>query len=136
MNRLTRQRIELPTLPQGLIEENGERLGQWIEDAASAIGLEAEPVEVSYGDLERFLRQGGPALLRLQYEGNPRFLVLIGAKGKTLKLLGPGLEIFRTKLEDLRVTLSFETEKHYAPTPCRRRYRLQAFGKGTDSNSP
>lgn len=115
MNRVDRRRIELPTPPQGLIEENGERLGQWIEDAASAIGMEGEPVEVSYGELERFLQQGGPALLRLQYEGDPRFLALISAKGKTLKLLGPGLEIFRAKLEDVRATLSFETEKRYAP---------------------
>ena len=108
MSRLLQRTIELPTPPQSLIEEDEEILGRWIEGAASAIGMEAESVEVSYGDLEGFLRQGGPALLRLQYEGEPRFLALIRAKGKTLRLLGPGREIFRARLDDVRATLSFE----------------------------
>lgn len=128
MSHLLLRTIEPPTPPQTLIEEDEERLGQWIEGAASAIGMEAESIEVSYGDLEGFLRQGGPALLRLQHEGEPRFLALIRAKGKTLRLLGPGLEIFRAKLEDVRATLSFEMEKYYAP-----KVDLLLAGAGIDS---
>lgn len=128
MSHLLLRTIELPTLPQSLIEEDDERLGQWIESAASAIGMEAESIEVSYGDLEGFLRQGGPALLRLQYEGEPRFLALICAKGKALRLLSPELKIFRARLKDVRATLSFEMEKRYAP-----KVDLLLAGAGIDS---
>ena len=128
MSHLLQRTIELPTPPQSLIEEDEERLGRWIENAASAIGMEAESIEVSYGDLEDFLRQGGPALLRLQYEGAPRFLALIRSKGKTLRLLGPDLEIFRASLDDVRAALSFEIEKRYAPE-----VDLLLAGAGIDS---
>jgi ATP-binding cassette subfamily B protein len=115
MSHLLQRTIELPIPPQSLIEEDEEILGRWIEGAASAVGMEAESIEVSYGGLEGFLRQGGPALLGLQNEGEPRFLALIRAKGKTLRLLSPGLEIFRARLDDVRATLSFEMERNYAP---------------------
>ena len=58
MSRLPLRTIELPTPPESLVEEDEERLGQWIEDAVSAIGMEAESIEVSYAGLEDFLRRG------------------------------------------------------------------------------
>ena len=45
------------------------RLGRWIEASASALGLDAEPEEVRYADVDQFLKSAAPALLRLA-DGN------------------------------------------------------------------
>src|SRR5262245_47646462 len=40
-------------------------LGRWLESIAKRLGLETEPVETAYSEVERFLRTAGPALLFL-----------------------------------------------------------------------
>ncbi len=64
--RLTPQSTRLPQPPDSLLDADGPAIGQWIDNAAGSIGLEAEPVSVLYGELEQFLRSGGPAILRLK----------------------------------------------------------------------
>jgi ATP-binding cassette subfamily B protein len=46
------------------VDPDPTRLGRWIEASAAALGLEAEPEEVRYADVERFLESAAPALLR------------------------------------------------------------------------
>jgi len=47
------------------VDPDPTRLGRWIEASAAALGLDAEPAEVRYADVERFLGSAPPALLRL-----------------------------------------------------------------------
>ena len=63
--------------------------GSWIVTAAAAMGLEAEPVEVSYREVESLVRQAAPALLLLPGEGPSRFLVLLRGGRRTAVLLDP-----------------------------------------------
>ena len=64
-------------------------LGSWIGTAAAAMGLEAEPVDVSYREVDSLVRQSAPALLRLPGEGPARFLVLLRGGRQTAVLLDP-----------------------------------------------
>jgi ATP-binding cassette, subfamily B, bacterial len=47
------------------VDPDPTRLGRWIEASAAALGLDAEPEEVRYADVEKFLKAAAPALLRL-----------------------------------------------------------------------
>ena len=42
-----------------------EALGEWLESAASRLGMEAQPVETPYSDFDRQLPAMGPAILRM-----------------------------------------------------------------------
>jgi ATP-binding cassette subfamily B protein len=46
-------------------EASDEAIGEWLESAASCIGMEAQPVETPYADFLRQLPTMGPALLRM-----------------------------------------------------------------------
>jgi ATP-binding cassette, subfamily B, bacterial len=72
-----------------------EALGRWLAAAAGHLGLEAEPTEIPYGEVEPLLQQAGPALLRLPGDGEPCFLALLGGGRRTVSLLGPDLAIHR-----------------------------------------
>jgi ATP-binding cassette subfamily B protein len=58
------------TSPQILVPpptamQDNERLGLWIEQAANCLGLEAESIDVMYGDIEQHLRAAGPAIFQM-----------------------------------------------------------------------
>jgi ATP-binding cassette subfamily B protein len=89
--------------------ENGQ-LGRWLEATARGLGLEAEPVETPYPEVEKLLRRGGPALLRLPCEAEPRFLVLLGGGRRTVSLLTPGLARICIAREEVRAALCVDVE--------------------------
>src|SRR5262245_40524958 len=43
--------------PEEFGTEGGDALGAWIEAAAAWVGLEAEPVETPYAEVERFIHR-------------------------------------------------------------------------------
>ena len=47
---------ETPMPPAGLTQEAAAALGAWIENAAAWLGLEAEPMEATYPEVERLVR--------------------------------------------------------------------------------
>jgi hypothetical protein len=69
--------------------------GHWIEWAAGRLGLEAEPVEFPLLELDRGLMQACPQVLALPDAGEPRFLLLLKAKGRSVALNGPDLRLQR-----------------------------------------
>jgi ATP-binding cassette subfamily B protein len=97
-------------LPEGIERHGGQALGQWIEAAACWLGLEAEPVEAPYSELERLLHSGSPALIRLPSDGDPRFLVLLGGRRRTVELLGTDLVVHRLGTEVVRAVLCRKLE--------------------------
>ena len=94
--------IELPVPPTN-IADDPRRLGLWIESAASALGLEAEPIEIRYAEVERKLAAAAPALLRCS---DGRLLALLDAG----TALGPDLELHRLGAEVIRAELCAEVE--------------------------
>ncbi|MGA1839036.1 MAG: ATP-binding cassette domain-containing protein [bacterium] len=78
---------EIPLAPKGT-SENEDSISEWIEALAQWIGIEAEPMEVSYGDVETFILRSAPALIRLPGDGSPSFFALLGQKKKKALVLG------------------------------------------------
>src|SRR5215467_15545232 len=90
--------LEAPVYQEGLEQEGIEALGVWLEAAATWLGVEAEPVEVPYAEVESLVRRAGPALLRLPGLEKPGFLALLGYQGRRALLIGPDLRVHRIAL--------------------------------------
>jgi len=120
--------VELPAPPADLADDP-RRLGLWIESAASSLGLEAEPGEIRYADIERKLASAAPALVRCS---DGRLLALLDAG----TILGPDLEVHRLGTEVICAELCAEAEAPFsselddlleaAAIPERRRERVRA----------
>ena len=76
--------------------------GQWIEATAAWLGLEVEPMEISYPDLERNLR-AGPALMKLS-DGSFAAVLVNG------RLLSPDLSMKHLKPGILATQLAHGVE--------------------------
>ncbi|MGC2322964.1 MAG: hypothetical protein WA463_10070, partial [Terriglobales bacterium] len=120
--------IELPIPPAG-IADDPRRLGLWIESATSALGLEAEPSEIRYAEVERKLALAAPALIRCS---DGRLLALLDARtvlGPDLALHRLGAEVIRAELcADVETPLSSEMDDllEAAAIPMRRRESVRA----------
>jgi ATP-binding cassette subfamily B protein len=76
--------------------------GDWLERAATTLGIEAEPVEVPYADLETFARGGAPLLVRWQSEsGGALYLAVLSAGRRRARLLAPDGRLETVALEEL-----------------------------------
>ena len=84
-------RGDAATPPPSLARCDDEPIGDWIEALATWLGLEAEPVETPYAEVDRLIAGAAPALLRLPGEGEPRFLVLLSGGRRRAVLLSPAL---------------------------------------------
>ncbi len=102
------QPVETPTPPDGLAFDD-DALGQWLEASAGLLGLEVEQVESPYAEVERFIRDAGPAILRIPGEVEPRFLALLSGRRK-VSVLTPDLAVHRLKPEVIRAALCREIE--------------------------
>ena len=94
--------VELP-LPPANLADDPRQLGLWIESAASSLGVEAEPCEIRYADVERRLTLAAPALLRCS---DGRLLALLDAG----TLLAPDLSLRRLGTEAVRAELCAHAE--------------------------
>lgn len=65
--------------------------GAWLDALAEALGVEAEPVEAGYAEIDRLLAGGGPALIRAP-QG---VFALRRSRGRRLWLLGPDRRLHR-----------------------------------------
>jgi len=101
--------VDTPIPPEGLARDGGEGFGQWLEAAADHLGIEAEPVASPYAEVERLVRNAGPALLSMPGEDEPRFLALLGGRRK-VSILGSDLAVYRLQLEDIRAALCRKIE--------------------------
>jgi ATP-binding cassette, subfamily B, bacterial len=128
--------VEPLSPPAGPLWPSDEVLGRWLAAAAGHLGLEAEPMESTYGEVERLLLQVGPALLRLPGDSEPCFVALLGGRRRTVSLLGPDLKIHRLRravvaaalCRDLEAPLTAEVDRLLveAGVPERRQARARA----------
>jgi len=133
---LSPRAVELLSPPAELRQQGDEALGQWLRLAADHLGLEAEPTEIPYGEVEPLLRQVGPALLRLPGDGEPCVLALLSGGRRRVSVLGPDLMVHRLRraevcaalCRDLEASLAAQVDRLLveAGVPARRQARARA----------
>jgi ATP-binding cassette subfamily B protein len=85
-------------------------------DAASrSVGVAAEAVDTTHEEAYSFLRNGGPALIRLNSQDWPMFLAVIGRRGKALRVLSPHLRIVQIPITAISAELCRELETALLP---------------------
>src|SRR5439155_1093076 len=82
---------EIPNLPASLIHSNFETINRWVEAATDQLGIEAEPLEIQYGQVEQIVQHAGPALLPLPNQTEPHVLALLRGRRGEVALLDPNL---------------------------------------------
>jgi len=92
-----------------------DALNQWIESAATWLGLEAEPSAVPYEGLEQLIQNAGPAVLQVPGNGAPEFLFLLPRKRGRVSVLAPDLRAVPLPLEAVRALLCRTIEQTVAP---------------------
>ena len=98
----------LTAAPGAALHQNPESVAEWLEAAARSLGVEAQPAETPYPDLERHLPAMGPALIRVPQRGNDAFLAIL--PGKPFRVLGPDLREQRVSPAVIRALLCGERE--------------------------
>ncbi|MDQ3624711.1 MAG: hypothetical protein M3463_19880, partial [Verrucomicrobiota bacterium] len=76
------------TAPEFAAPHDSDKFSQWLDGAATSFGLEAEPVEAWYSDIDGLIHGAAPALLRLPREREADFLVLTKSSKRRVSLLG------------------------------------------------
>lgn len=59
----------------------------WMFAVAGRLGVELEPVTPLYRELPAFIERAAPALLQVRQHGRPCYLVLLGTRGRKVRLL-------------------------------------------------
>ena len=77
------------------------RPGDLVSVAAS-LGIDAEPVEASVGEIDAVLRSAGPAVIRL---GDDALVMLVGTRGRRAKAVHPDHRVVSVPIELLRRAL-------------------------------
>ena len=101
---------ELPLPPKHFEQADNQAIGQWLERAATRLGLETEAVESPYTEVEQMVQRAGPALLRLPGFESPHFLVLLKGGWWKLSLIAPDLSVCRVPPKPIRDALTDEIE--------------------------
>ncbi len=90
--RLLPQPVRLPVPPADLRTTDPAALAQWVNLVASHLGIEAEPVESTYADADRFVRRVAPAILYLPpgaAHQSSGFLAVLKSRNERVTLLAP-----------------------------------------------
>jgi ATP-binding cassette, subfamily B, bacterial len=123
--------VDLPEPPKHLDESDDLALGRWIEGAVGWLGLEAEPVQAAYAEVELFVRGAGPAIVQLP--GNSlRFLALLRSSRDSAFVLDPERIAREVPVESIRAALcgdleaqpTLERVMNMAGVPLARRYHV------------
>jgi ATP-binding cassette subfamily B protein len=104
-----------------------------VEALAAAVGLEAEPIEARYDEVEAMLAQASGVILRVAVAGEPGLLLVIKGGRHRLVLLTPDLQHRRVSARTVRDLLCAPIEERLLPmldqwltaVPCARRERAR-----------
>jgi ATP-binding cassette subfamily B protein len=123
--------VQVPRPPSSLASLDGtaasrDALSQWIESAATWLGLEAEPSALPYQGLEQLIKKAGPAVLQVPGNGSAKFLLLsprvVTRLGSVLRqnrrrilVLAPDLSTVSVRLDTVRALLSGAVEEAVSP---------------------
>jgi ATP-binding cassette subfamily B protein len=90
-------------------------LQTWLAATGRVLGLEVEPVEASYPELDSLLANCGPALVRLEFGHEQRFLAVLRSRRGKLHTLTPDLKIHRMPCAVVRANLCRTVEEPLVP---------------------
>jgi ATP-binding cassette subfamily B protein len=93
----------------------GDWIHDWIQAAATAMGIEAGPVEAPYAEVPGLLRRAAPALLRLPGGAEAAYLALARASRREVALLGPDHRLHRVPVAELRDLLCRDFDARLGP---------------------
>ena len=89
-------------------------LEEWIDSVTTQLGVESEAVEMLYSEIDHFLANAYPAVVRLpKYFAvdGPRFLLIFKSGWRGIALIGPDAKIQRVSRQYLRDVLAYELEQ-------------------------
>ncbi|WP_437810174.1 ATP-binding cassette domain-containing protein [Sorangium sp. So ce1078] len=78
---------------------SADALGAWIDQAAGYLGVEAEPIAARYDEVDAALLRVAPALVWLRGGEAPRFLAVVGRRGRDLSVLRADRSTARVPVE-------------------------------------
>jgi ATP-binding cassette subfamily B protein len=120
LERLAKKAGLLSRLPETLSGYHGPAddniIDQWMVATTEQMGIEAEAVEIAYGELEQRIQQIGPALIRLPNEATPLFLAVLKGGKKSIKVITPNGKVQHLEPTELRDVLASDLEAPIAPT--------------------
>lgn len=99
---------ESPAVPATLQDADAQELGRWMDWAARRLGCEAEPIATTLAGFAELISQAAPALLHITSDAGPAtgFLVVLKARGRTLRVMGPDLRVHKVAADALTDWLS------------------------------
>jgi ATP-binding cassette, subfamily B, bacterial len=103
--------IAIPRVPADLGERDARGRDRWFEAAAHYIGIEVEPTECAYGELDAVLAGLAPALVCVPSAGGRRYLAVLSSKRGGLRVITPSLARRRVAVGELRETLTLDMEQ-------------------------
>lgn len=108
--------MESAVSPENLGQFDDELIGQWIEMTALKLGLEAEPIETSYAEIDQLISAAGPALFRLpdtildpKSKIEPCFLAVLKG-GRWVSVVAPDLSVRFFRPKTIRLALCHALE--------------------------
>jgi ATP-binding cassette subfamily B protein len=100
-----------PAVPKDAVDGDPRVRHSFIESVAEYAGIEAEPVECTYGELRHVLGSISPALVRLRTANAHRYLAVLGSNERALQVLTPALHRVRVEPADVAGALTAEMER-------------------------
>jgi ATP-binding cassette, subfamily B, bacterial len=121
--------------PQGGSAAAGE-LGRWLSACAEPLGLEAEPADSAFAEVEGMLAGCAPAFLRVPSRDGDRYLALLRRTRRGVVVIAPSRREERISISALRAAVCEPMERPLAEgvarvleragVPARRRVRARA----------
>jgi len=101
---------EIPVFPDLPDDPDESAVGRRIEQIAGLLGIEAEPVESSYADIEEMIARSGPALFRIPESEPPQFLAVLKGGNRRLSVIAADMSVRRVPLKTVRKILTYKLE--------------------------
>jgi ATP-binding cassette, subfamily B, bacterial len=89
---------------------SADAIDDWIVRASEHLQIMVQPIDCSYGELDRVLARLGPSLVRVSFGSERRYLTIVGSGRRGLDLLTPALTRARIDAGELRVALTGRVE--------------------------
>jgi ATP-binding cassette, subfamily B, bacterial len=105
-----------PSLPSTVAAGEPQALARWMAWAAEHLGLQAEAVHSAWPEATRLLKRAAPALIMLTTSEGPHFVLLRGARGQRVQLLGPDLQRRWCAVQAIRDLLCAPVEAPWLPS--------------------
>lgn len=102
---LPAQVAHLPVSPEDWgPTDNPDTLDHWMRHAAEQLDIDIESTDVAVADFATAIRRAAPAILQVETQGQPQFLVIVKCRARWVALMASDGRIRWRSLDDLRDT--------------------------------